>query len=264
MLNSFHHEQHLFNANENNFSKKSKTKDHQGLLLCYGILAIALSLAGLITYAIVQVPSLRSLYGNYNLEDPYLNTLAYYSEIILIASWTGLGLLVNILLVLGIHKLKRWYLLHWLIYHVISAVALFVTSILVFVIQKNLYKLIGIVPLFVIGVILLIWMQVYKLFMELDSVENSSTDVPVLPLPPPPPPPPPPFLLNNPDNFHLPILGNGFGGTGPGSVTSEYEFYPVDPISRGLSRRMDCLQYRLQHHHYPDDENIENNTSLVN
>ena len=47
------------------------------LVLGVGVLATALSVAGLLTYAVVQVPSLRPLLGHYQLQDPYLESVAY-------------------------------------------------------------------------------------------------------------------------------------------------------------------------------------------
>ena len=47
------------------------------LVLGVGVLATALSVAGLVTYAVVQVPSLRPLLGQYQLQDPYLESVAY-------------------------------------------------------------------------------------------------------------------------------------------------------------------------------------------
>ena len=79
----------------NGHDPRMPSQGRRSLVLGVGILSIALSLAGLITYAVVQVliflrytyilkesiflkvPSLRSLYGEYQLENQYLNSLAY-------------------------------------------------------------------------------------------------------------------------------------------------------------------------------------------
>ena len=57
-------------------NSKENLRRHN-LVLGIGVMSILLSLAGLISYAIVQVPSYRAMYGQYQLGDEYLNTLAY-------------------------------------------------------------------------------------------------------------------------------------------------------------------------------------------
>jgi|ERR1711874_665227 len=228
------------------YDTKRLSGGRRSLVLSVGILSIALSLAGLVTYAVVQVPSLRSLYGEYQFENHYLNSLAYYSELIIIVTFTCLGLLVNILLVLGVHKNKRWYLVHWMIYHGLAMTGLFITSILVFVIQTHLLKLIGLAPLAVIVVVAFIWIQVHKLFEEMSPPPENDNESELYP--------PPPFLASHPLG-PAPFM---IGGPGPpawetGSVTSDYEFYPVDPISRGLWKRLNLHPYLPFSH--PMDQN---------
>jgi len=218
--------------------QRMPSQGRRSLVLGVGILSIALSLAGLGTYAVVQVPSLRSLYGEYKLENQYLNSLAYFTELILIVTLTVLGLLVNSLLVFGVHKNRRWYLVHWMIYHGLAMIGLFTTSILVFVIQTHLLKLIGLAPLAVVVLLALIWIQVYKLFEEM-------------------PPPSPKIDANLSQLFpHRPppfmIEGAGTEALEADSVTSDYEFYPVDPISRGMFKKLNqnaWPQYQTQPPH---------------
>ena len=47
-----------------------------------------------------------------------------------------------------------------MIYHALAVTALFMTSILIFVIQDNLYKIIGVAPVAVVVIIMMIWTQV--------------------------------------------------------------------------------------------------------
>ncbi len=56
----------------------------------------------------------------------------------------------------------RWYLVHWMIYHGLAMFGLFTISILVFVIQTHLLKLIGLAPLAVVVMLAIIWIQVNK------------------------------------------------------------------------------------------------------
>ena len=51
---------------------------HQkSLVLKTGYCAILLGISGLLTYIIVQVPQLRTLYQVYNLNNDYLDSVAY-------------------------------------------------------------------------------------------------------------------------------------------------------------------------------------------
>jgi len=213
---------------QNSDPKQSYWTTRHNCMFGVGLVSVLLSIAGLISYAIVQVPSLRSTYGQYQIEDEFIKSVAYYSEVILIVIGTSLGCLVNILLVIGIRKNKRWYLVHWLIFHCFVVLLLFITAILIFVLQESLFKLIGIVPLVLIIFIIFLWSQVFKLFTDMEYMpEPEKFDFRKQPIPVPGP-----FLVS-PD-------------FGPGSITSDYEFYPADPITRGLDQRMHRLQ--LQHH----------------
>ena len=53
-------------------------KDHQkSVMLKFGYVAVLLGLSGLFSYLIVQVPSLRAIYGEYGLDSEFLNSVAY-------------------------------------------------------------------------------------------------------------------------------------------------------------------------------------------
>ena len=71
--------------------------------------------------------------------------IAYSSEIAAAVVGSSLGLLANLLLVWGVLKNRRWFLVHWLLLHLFLVVLLFLTSILVFVVQLGLWKLLGLV-----------------------------------------------------------------------------------------------------------------------
>ena len=94
---------------------------------------------------------------------------------------------------------------------------------------------------------------------------NKGSGLPT-PVPPPPYPPlPAPYMLDQDAQLRL---EHREAAAGPGSVTSEYEFYPVDPISRGLAARMQRPQLPLPLHHFhhleEDTSDSECNNSLVN
>ena len=55
---------------------------------------------------------------------------------------------------------NRWYLMHWLVFHLLALVVLFITSILVFVVQVSLWKMIGIIPVVVAIFTIYCWAKV--------------------------------------------------------------------------------------------------------
>ena len=63
-----------------------------------------------------------------------------------------------------------------MIYHGLAMTGLFITSILVFVIQTHLLKLIGLAPLAVIVVVAFIWIQVTQIIKR----KQSNIDIRVL------------------------------------------------------------------------------------
>ena len=56
--------------------------------------------------------------------------------------------------------LTRWYLLHWLVLHLVVVILLFVTSTLVFVVQRGLWKLLGLLPLSIALLTMFCWAKV--------------------------------------------------------------------------------------------------------
>ena len=90
-----------------------------------------------------------------------------------------LGLLVNVLLVIGVNNWKRclqstdypsdydniaipprWYLLHWLIYHLVLLLILFVISVVFFSVEDRLRKLLGVVPVMASFFFIYCWSKV--------------------------------------------------------------------------------------------------------
>ena len=131
----------------------------------------------------------------------------------------------------GVLKSRRWFLVHWLLLHLLLVLLLFLTSILIFVVQLGLWKLMGLVPVLMALVTMFFWTKVYELFCQLRGAvvacKAHPTQARPLPWPPEPEVPPQP--------------------AGPATV----EFYPVDPLSRGMAERlkgwnMVCLPYQDQ------------------
>ena len=56
--------------------------------------------------------------------------------------------------------LSRWFLIHWLVFHVLALILLFITSILIFVVQPVLWKLMGIIPVVLAFLTMYCWAKV--------------------------------------------------------------------------------------------------------
>ena len=124
----------------------------------------------------------------------------------------------------------RWFLVHWIVYHSIVIVLLFITTILIFIIQEDLFKLIGLASLALALVVILLTTKVYNLFVEMTRDERC---------PPPAGPAPGPgpyFITEDVKQFR-----------------SGHEFYPVDPVSRGVAERIQLHSYLPQ----PEDQDSE-------
>ena len=113
-------------------------------------------------------------------KDNFWDILKLFSaEIVGAVVGASLGLLVNILLIIGVLWRRRsvghcngnytflnmivtfrWFLMHWLVIHLLALVILFITSILVFVVQVSLWKLIGIIPVVVAIFTIYCWAKV--------------------------------------------------------------------------------------------------------
>jgi len=217
-------------------------------VLAIGLLGSILATSGLVAYAIVQVPTLRMHLGQYfspphdrtAQESDSLRRIAYTSEIVGAVLTSTLGLLVNLLLIWGVLHHRRWFLLHWLFLHLLLCILLFVTSLLIFVAQDRLWKLLGLLPVLLALVTMYCWSKVYELFLSMRD----------------------PCVSTCKQHGPSPSLAGGVP-TVPGpnwrqeeevsasSQPNTVEFYPVDPLSRGMSERMRgwnmvCLPYRDQ------------------
>jgi len=224
------------------------------LPLKYGVLVIGLlgcivNVAGMVAYGILQVPSIREkmmevfslgmdisvLHKDVVLSENYRKTkLIYTLEITGVLSGMCLGILVNILLVVGVNKWKRWFLLHWLIYHLLLLVVLFVLSVIFFSVEIGLRKLFGVVPVIASFFFMYCWSKVYELFCFMSlfaggpCMGSMGSFCDVHPhMPPYCIPVQYPHIRDSPDEDEVEddIV---HGGT---------EFYPVDPLSRGMMDR---------------------------
>jgi len=195
-----------------------------GQVTVAGIVLAALSIAGVLTYAIIQVPSIRQVYGEYNIEDEYLNNMLYYVEIVLVVIFSLTGVLANTLLIIGAQQHKRWFLLHWLIFYGLIFILLVLMSVLIFVFNYQLQKLLGLISIFLAIALLLVWKKVFYLFGVLQNKVKPCFDPRCYPA-----------VSPTEEVFRGVDLGLG------------YEFYPVDPVSRGL-------QHSLQQFYHPEAE----------
>jgi len=213
-------------------------------VLAIGLLGSILATSGLVAYAIVQVPTLRVHLGEYFStsqgpaeEKDSLRSIAYTSEIVGAVLTSCLGLMVNILLVWGVLKNRRWFLIHWLALHLIIVVLLFVTSILIFVVQMRLWKLMGLLPVLLALVIMYSWSKVYQLFCQMRDIGQTvglghCNQHPAI-------------------GPNLPRISSWRDGQEPQSHPANVEFYPEDTLSRGMTERMRgwnmvCLPYHDQ------------------
>lgn len=57
-------------------------------------------------------------------------------------------------------NLLRWFLVHWLVFHVLVVVAGLVAAILVLILQTGLYKLYSLIPFTVLGTVAICWVKV--------------------------------------------------------------------------------------------------------
>lgn len=220
-------------------------------VLAIGLLGSTLAISGLAAYAIVQVPTIRVHVGQYftNTTDTSLQGIAYTSEIVGAIVGASVGLLVNILLVIGVMWKRRWFLIHWLVFHVLALVLLFVTSILVFVMQPALWKLMGIVPVVLAFLTMYCWAKVYELFGCLYPSTNKEQKPH---LPPPVLLPPHPWQAHH-ERDGRAVSRDRIEELGPG-----VEFYPVDSLSRGMVDRMSMLNRSMTNMVYLPYENREN------
>lgn len=241
-------------------------------VLAIGLIGSTLAISGLAAYAIVQVPTLRVHVGHYFTnnterqdmrvdEDFSLQNIAYTSEIVGAIVGASTGLLVNILLVFGVLWSRRWFLMHWLVFHVVALVLLFITSILVFVVQVALWKLMGIVPVLLALFTMYCWAKVYELFGSMHPLPGQDHQPPCKlhplanSLTPPFMLPPPPWM-EEPDRNGRAISMDQVEELGPG-----VEFYPVDSLSRGMVDRMSLFNRSMNNMVYLPYENMDDTRS---
>jgi len=208
-------------------------------VLVLGVIGGSLGAAALTAYAIVQTPTIRQQFGPYfNLtasqDIDNIHRIGYTLEIIVVVLAGILGILSNALLIYGVIRSRRWYLVHWLVLHVLVVVAGLVATILILLLKSGLHKLYCLIPISVIVTIVFCWVKVYQLFCEMEVKIKM----------------PSPCQLH-PDRLGEPAWGGGWPGhggtlgglTGAGggyvkewmhSKDNGIEFYPVDKLSRTM------------------------------
>ena len=158
---------------------------------------------------------------------------------------------------------SRWFLLHWLIFHLLLLIILFIVSVIFFSVEVRLRKLLGVVPVLASFFFMYCWSKVYELFCYISLL----TDPLVSPFcefhPPPPyclPPAPYPGLRQHSEEAHHEdeeeVGEQGMGGLGT-------EFYPVDPLSRGMMDRLVALNRNMYGSTYVPFHNDDDYVSQV-
>lgn len=199
-------------------------------VLVLGVVGVALGLAALTAYAVLQAPTLRSSFGEYFYETTAedidnAHRLQYSSEIIVVVVTGVLGILSNCLLIYGVVSSRRWFLVHWLVYHVVIVAAALVATILILLLQTGLHKLYSLIPIAVIVTLVLCWVKVYQLFCEIEIQVK----------------PPRPCQLHSNEHFNLPPpdfgWGRGYANEWAANKADMFEFYPTDKLSWQLQDR---------------------------
>ena len=152
----------------------------------------------------------------------------------------ALGLLANTTLVFGalnrrrfapgssavlclislLYVVARWFLVHWLVLHFLLLLLLLVAALLLVVLQPTLWQLLGLLLLALLDIAGLV--QVWSLFRQLSAPSH------LPPLSVPLPAALPPMLEPGWEVDRRQL----------GALPPATEFYPVDPVSRGLADRL--------------------------
>jgi len=239
-------------------------------VLAIGLIGSTLAISGIAAYAIVQVPTIRVQVGQYfiNTTFPYkqevligddynLMTIAYSAEIVGVFIGASLGLLANILLIFGVSWSRRWFFIHWLLFHLLVLIILFITSIILFVVQISLWKLVGIIPVMVAIFSMYCWTKVYELFCSLRPISDDELHPPTCKLHPHAQIAP--QFVQHPhqsewveDREEREASMDKLGEVGPGM-----EFYPVDPLSKGMMDRLRVFNMSMSNMVYLPYEDVE-------
>lgn len=156
-------------------------------------------------------------------------------------------------------------MLHWLIFHLLLLIILFVVSVIFFSVEVRLRKLLGVVPVLASFFFMYCWSKVYELFCYISLLTDPLT--PSSPFcefhPPPPfclPPGPYPRHLSEEGHHHHDEEEEG-GEQGLGGLGTE--FYPVDPLSRGMMDRLVALNRNMYGSTYVPFHNDDDYVSQV-
>jgi len=138
-------------------------------VLVLGVVGGTLGVAALVAYGIVQPPTIRGQFGAYfnttsQADADSIHKIAYSLEIIGVVVGGLLGTLANVLLIYGVIKSKRWYLVHWLIFHVVLIAVGIAVSLLIILLQRDLNMLYAVIPVTMTAIVIFSWIKVYQLF----------------------------------------------------------------------------------------------------
>ena len=156
-------------------------------------------------------------------------------------------------------QFSRWFLLHWLIFHLLLLVVLFVVSVIFFSVEISLRKLLGVVPVLASFFFMYCWSKVYELFCYISLlggyVGGHYCDI----------------HHHHPPPYCVPVqLPHVVDHEGDGDEGSEHvpgglgmEFYPVDPLSRGMMDRLVVLNKNMHNTTYVPFHNDDDYISEV-
>ena len=151
-----------------------------------------------------------------------------------------------------------------MIFHILLLIILFVISVIFFSVEVRLKKLLGVVPVLASFFFMYCWSKVYELFcyislitMTHDPLVSSVSSLCELHPPPPYCLPPRPYLG---PRQHSEDQGHEDGEEEAGLGT---EFYPVDPLSRGMMDRLVALNRNMYGSTYVPFHNDDDYVSQV-
>jgi len=201
-------------------------------VLVLGVVGGTLGVAALVAYGIVQPPTIRGQFGSYfnttsQNDADSIHKIAYSLEIIGVVVGGVLGILSNVLLIYGVIKSKRWYLVHWLIFHVVLIAVGIAASLLIILLQRDLSMLFAVIPVTMTAIIIFSWIKVYQLFCLMEPKTFGTCKVHSR------------EYLNS-SVGELDWIGPRYGKMWipPPKQDDRTEFYPQDTLTKSLQERL--------------------------
>lgn len=196
-------------------NKDVRSSKLRSRVLAIGLVEATLTVSGLAAYTVIQVPTLRAWLGFYYTEDGPDKVASLHerpkAEVIGVMLAGTLGLLINLLLVIGAIKNIRYFLLPWITIHLALWNILCFLAFFVFFLTpwSWLWKLSYLIPVAIGMLIVLVTDQVYELYSGKSFFDKR-----------PPPPTPDPFLAQRLEKSEGPVcqptLDSAVRTCGPG------------------------------------------------